>query len=185
MPVSVGLILSKKISKLPEEMPELGFKFSFTNTVTMDLINQNDIVLSDSVFDHILVESQYIKEYRMFFGMNKEYLQENGYPKYVESLKYHRFIYIADHYYNQICTPNMLKYINNDYCIENEIASYNAIQAGAGIGIVPEFLNENYPKIISFDLNEKLNNLKLYITYSKVKKNSYIEFMIDFLKRKL
>lgn len=185
LPISYGLLIGEKIKKLFSAMPEIGIDFSFTNNITLNVLNKNDIVITKESFNHILVENFFVQEYDICFGANKEYIKKFGFPQHIDQLSNHQFIFVKNYYYEELSDIDLTKYLSKHHSIENEIAYYKAIEYGAGVGIIPKFALQSFPKIYGFELSTKLNKLKIHISVSKVKKNSYIELIQEFLKREL
>ena len=181
----LGCILADRIKYLLSSFPEIYIDISFTNEITMDLLNKKDLVITREPYQHSLVENRFVNNYEMLFGVGKEYLNKRGYPKFTSSLKYHDFIYVKDYQYNAFITEDIIKNISNKYMIDNELAALQAIASGCGIGILPKFITKEFPTIYTFELEHKLNTFGIYTSVSKVKLNSYIDLITDFLKNEL
>ncbi len=181
----LGCILADKIKYLLSFFPEIYIDISFTNEITMDLLNKKDLVITREPYNHALVETKFLNTYKMMFGIGKQYLKKRGYPKFVSSLKYHDFIYIQDYQYDAFMSKEILDNISNKYTISNELAALQSISAGCGIGILPEFITKEFHEIYTFEIGEKLKPFEIHTSVSKVKSNSYIDLITDFLKNEL
>lgn len=181
----LGCILSEKIKKMLNAFPEICIDISFTNEVTMDLIHTKDIVMTKQPYNHSLVENRLVKSYPMMFGASKNYIAQKGYPKYTNLLKYHDFIYVKDYYYDEFAEKEILDQISDKYIIDNELCALQAIARDGGIGIVPGFITKEFEDIVLFELESNLKPFGLYISYSKVRENSYIDLIRDFLENEL
>lgn len=181
----LGCILADRIRQLLEAFPEIYIDISFTNEVTMDLLNKKDIVITRTPYMHSLVENRFINRHEMVFGVSREYLKKRGFPKFASSLRHHDFLYVKDYYYDVFATKNILNNISNQYLIDNELAVAQSVSAGGGVGIFPKFITQSFPNIITFELEDKLNSFEIYATVSKVKTNSYIDLITDFLQHEL
>jgi len=181
----LGCMLADKIRLLLSSFPEIYIDISFTNEITMDLLNKKDMVITKEPYEHSLVENRFVNEYEMLFGVGRDYLLKRGYPKFTSSLKHHDFIYIKDYYYENFATPDILRNISNKYIIDNELAAVQSIAYGCGVGILPRFITKDFPTIFTFDLEQKLKPFAVYTSMSKVKSSSYIDLIINFLKNEL
>lgn len=181
----LGCILADRIKYLLSSFPEIYIDISFTNEITMDLFNQKDLVITREPYQHSLVENRFLNTYEMVFGVGKEYVLKKGYPKFISSLKFHDFIYVKDYQYEAFASKNILNNISDKYLIDNELAALQAIAYGCGVGVLPKFITKEFPTIYTFELEERLNTFDIYTSTSKVKSNSYIDLITDFLKNEL
>lgn len=182
----LGCILAERIKKLLKIFPEIYVDISFTNTITMDLLNQKDIVITrEPYLKESLVNNEFINSYEMIFGASKNYLAKRGDPKFATSLQYHDFIYIENYPYYMFALNETLDNIYYKYKIDNELAALQTISIGGGVGMFPKFVTNTFDNIVTFDLEHKLKPFAIYISYSKVKMNSYIALITDFLKNEL
>jgi DNA-binding transcriptional LysR family regulator len=182
----LGPVLAERINKLLKMLPEIYIDISFTNTITMDLLNEKDIVITrEPYINESLVENEFINKYKMVFGASREYLKKRGYPKFASSLKYHDFIYIENYYYDIFASKEILNNISKQYILNNELAALQAISSGGGVGMLPQFVTQTFNNIVTFELDEKLESFELYASVSKVRANSYITLITDFLKNEL
>ena len=176
-----SLLLSEKMNKILEQFPEVIFDIGFNKTLDLDLLHKKDFIISKEKFEHILIESKYIKSYDMAFCASRNYLKKNGYPRYISSLQYHNFIYVKNYDYKYFMSDGMLNYIVDKYLIDDELAAIQAINNDAGIGIFPRFICNYFPDIVAFEFDEKLKNLKFCYAIANIKKNFYTDFLLDLL----
>lgn len=181
----LGCILSDRIKKLLNNFPEIGIDISFTNEMNIDLMHKKDIVITKAPYPHHFVDNKFVKSYQMVFCASRDYIKKRGYPKFASSLKYHDFVYVRDYYYDEFASSEILSNISNKYITDNELCAIQTISYGGGIGIVPNFIVNEFPDILTFELDEKLKPFHVYTSVSNMKSNSYIDLITDFLQNEL
>ncbi len=181
IPTNFSFILLKKIKSFLNIFPEVSIDISLSNTLNQEILNLNDLIITSFEMQDNMFETQFLTEYEMCFGASKEYIKKFGFPKFPESLKHHKFIYTSNHYYDFI-NQNIAKNLSNRFQTENEFSTYQAIEKGIGLSIIPKISSTYFKNIIKFDISEKVNNLKFFVNESKVKKNVYSNTLIEFFK---
>ena len=177
--------LAQKTNYILERIPEVFIDISFHDNLTLDKFNKKDIFISTGPFVHELAENYTLDPIPMSLAVSKKYLHQHGIPKFISSMKNHKFIWTACYDYHKMFKQHQLKHLSKQYMIDSEYATVHAIQSGFGIGIMPKFLCYEFPELILFELEQTLGDLNLTLSVPKLKKTSYIDLLLEILANEI
>lgn len=123
---------------------------------------------------------------------SKDYLSTHGTPKKLEDLKQHTLIGYPDQALVPYKNPNSLfeqagisVSKNRNMILMNSISTIRqAIRSGAGIGVLPHFMADSLPDIVSILPDTKITPIDMYFVYPEDRRHSkriaiFRDFLVD------
>lgn len=124
-----------------------------------------------------------------YLGASKSYLAENGTPKVFEDLKDHYAIGYSPDMPQNIYTQKLYSHFHRENILftSNSLnTTYEAINNGLGIGIIPDIGATKYPNIQYLLTDEHHLELDVWlVTHAEIQHNARIRALYDFLAESL